>query len=172
MKQIPQNYPFYLYDVPNHAEVKSAILNGIKSMGTHCVIKERQQISNTDWHLSPQLERPYIAYLAPIVEAHLQILLKSSNLFEVEPDLKLANYWFQQYAKNDKHDWHMHEYCIFSNVYYVDLPAGAAKTSFKVGGKEFEVKVSEGQILTFPSCFPHCSKPNKASTKTVISFNY
>jgi hypothetical protein len=172
MKQIPQTYPFYLYDVPNHAEVKPLILESIKSMGTHCVVKEGQQISNTDWHLSPERERPYFEYVKPIIDAHTQALTKSANLFESDYGIKFTHYWFQQYAKGDYHTWHIHEYCLFANVYYVDLPDGAAKTSFKVGDKEFEVEVAEGQILTFPSCFFHCSKPNPAKTKTVISFNY
>ena len=172
MKQIPQTYPFYIYDVPNHAEVKPLILNGIQSMGTHCIMDAYQRISNTDWHLSPKRERPYVKYFMPIVDTHLPALLQSSNLFGVATELRLINYWFQQYAKDDEHNWHIHELSTFSNVYYVDLPAGASKTSFKVGNEEFEVEVVEGQILTFPSCFTHCSKPNKSDTKTVISFNY
>jgi hypothetical protein len=171
MKQVPQSYPFYVYDVPNHTEVKQRILNGISSMGVHSLVEEDQRIANTDWHLSVNYLRPYYEELKNILSAHTQALNLEAKLPEAI-SLNLRNYWFQQYAEGDYHGWHIHENSIFSNVYYVNLPTGAAKTSFKVAGKEFEVEVAEGQILTFPSCFLHCSKPNQVGTKTVISFNY
>ena len=172
MKQIPQSYPLYLYDVPNHSEVKPLILESIKSMGTHSIIKEGQQLTNTDWHLAPKCRRPYFDHLKPVTDAHMQTLMQEANFFEMEFPLAITGCWFQQYAQNDYHTWHVHEGSIFANVYYVDLPEGAAKTTFKVSGKEFEVEVMEGQILTFPTCFIHCSKPNLVGVKTVVSFNY
>jgi mannose-6-phosphate isomerase-like protein (cupin superfamily) len=172
MKEIPQTYPFYLYDVPIHSEIKSLILEGIKSMGTRSVTTAGQQISNTDWYLSERYPRPYFEYLKLVTDVHLNLIMQATDFCNADIELKLLNYWFQQYEESDRHSWHIHEYSVFSNVYYVDLPNGAAKTTFKVSGKEFEVEVAEGQILTFPSCFQHCSKPNKVGTKTVISFNY
>ena len=60
---------------------------------------------------------------------------------------------------------------MFSNVYYVELPDGAAKTSFLVGGEELSVEVEEGCILSFPTTLLHCSKPNKGGRKTVVVAN-
>ena len=38
--------------------------------------------------------------------------------------------------------------------------------------KEFDIDVQEGDILTFPSSYLHCSKPNKSDfTKTIIGFD-
>jgi ectoine hydroxylase-related dioxygenase (phytanoyl-CoA dioxygenase family) len=86
--------------------------------------------------------------------------------------LKVDNYWFQQYKRNDYHSWHIHENGLFSCVYYVDMPNEAPKTTFNILGNETEVSVSEGQVLVFPSYLLHCSKPNKnIKTKTIISFN-
>ena len=170
MKQIPQTCEFYLHDVPNHAEVKHQLLDGIRAMGTHSFIEGLDKISNTDWHLKPDCYRPYFQHLHPIVTPHLRTI--GQRVGVPEGILNMSGYWFQQYLEGDYHGWHIHENSVFSNVYYVDLPEGASKTSFKLGGKEFEVPVKEGQILTFPSCFLHCSKPNSAGIKTIISFNY
>jgi len=61
---------------------------------------------------------------------------------------------------------------LYSNIYYLDLPEGTSKTTFKFIDKEFEVDVEEGDILTFPGSMLHCSKPNTSEhTKTVIAFN-
>lgn len=171
MKRIPQPCEFYLYDVPNHAELKVKILEGIYTTGKHSVMNFVDKISNTDWHQSPSVLRPYFQHLHPVINVHIADLRHTIGL----PDytaLDLTNYWFQQYEEGDHHQWHTHPNSTFSNVYYVDLPEGAVKTSFKFAGNEFEVDVKEGQILTFPACFLHCSKPNKKATKTVVAFNY
>lgn len=169
MKQIPQTYPFYLYDVPNHAEIKPLILDGIRSMGTHSMFVRGQHTSNTDWHLGRDCARPYYTHLVELFAVHSQKLVETSGM---PATLSPVNYWFQQYRNGDYHEWHVHPNVMFANVYYLDLPAGASKTSFKVGDREFEVEANEGQILTFPTCFIHCSKPNLTGVKTVIAFNY
>jgi hypothetical protein len=169
MNKIPQTCEFYTYDVPNHAELKEKILKGISDMGAHSFVEGLDKISNTDWHLKPDTYRPYFPHLHPLLVAHVR---RVGQLVGVpEGVLNISGYWFQQYAQGDYHGWHIHENSVFSNVYYVDLPEGASKTSFSLGGKEFEVSVKEGQILTFPSCFLHCSKANSAGVKTVVSFN-
>jgi hypothetical protein len=169
MKQVSQSYPFYVYDVPNHLEVKTQVLDSIRNMEVHSLVDDGQRITNTDWHLGREYARPYYFHVKELFDTHLRDVLETAGLPDV---LALPNFWFQQYEEGDYHGWHIHPDKVFSNVYYVNLPTGAAKTSFKVAGKEFEVEVTEGQILTFPSCFLHCSKPNQVGTKTVIAFNY
>jgi hypothetical protein len=171
MKRIPQNCEFYLYDVPNHAELKETILKSISDMGVHSLFDSENKISNTDWHLNPNYERFYFQNIREIISTHLGNIMQTHSMPNGEV-LGLLGYWFQQYEEGDYHKWHSHGNCMFSNVYYLDLPEKAVKTSFILAGKEFEVPVKEGQILTFPSCFIHCSKPNKVGTKTVVSFNY
>ena len=169
MKQIPQSYPFYLYDVPDHTNLKAQVLESIRSMEVHPLSDEGQRISNTDWHLGREYDRPYYFHLVELFDTHSRKLVETSG---VPTTLSPPNYWFQQYKEGDYHEWHIHPNRLFANVYYIDLPTGASKTSFKVGDNVFEVEVKEGQILTFPSCFLHCSKPNPTGVKTVIAFNY
>ena len=172
------NIPCYVYvsDVFNHTHFKSIILNSIKNYGIFGMYTgERdldQSIFNTDWHLSDNLHSKnteYSCIINNIIFNHNKAL---SHFLRYEDPINCGNIWFQQYRKNDFHGWHRHKRSVFSNVYYVDLPNNAIKTSFRLLGKEFSVEVKEGQILTFPSFIEHCSKPNLFNNiKTVISFN-
>ena len=82
--------------------------------------------------------------------------------------------WFQQYAKHSKHGWHTHS-ANFTNVYYLQLPAGSPKTQIVSPYDQcnvIEVDVSEGDILVFPSFVIHKAPPNLLDeTKTIISYN-
>lgn len=170
MNIITQKLELLTFDVSNHQNIKQPILDAISSMGTHSNIDNNQSISNTDWHLNSNVYRPYFDYINPIINTigeEIQIMLK------IPERIKLLNYWFQQYKKNDYHTWHIHGGCNFSCVYYVNLNDDNAKTTFRLlDGSEFEVDVKEGSILIFPSYLPHTSKSNNSDvTKTVIAFN-
>jgi hypothetical protein len=171
IETVTQKCHFYVHKVPNHHLIKNKILKAISEMGLHSTADGNQKITNTDWYLPTSYERPYFEYLEPVLLTHVNELAQAVEVSE-HTSISLKNYWFQQYKEGDFHEWHMHENSLFSSVYYVDLPSGAAKTSFKCGEESFDVPVKEGCILTFPACFLHCSKPNKKATKTVISFNY
>jgi mannose-6-phosphate isomerase-like protein (cupin superfamily) len=168
VKEHFQNVPFLVTSIENHADIKRQILNAISQMGVNRFTSSYENVSNTDWNLDSDVFRPYYPLVKLIMDNIAESVTKYFNY--IEP-LTVANYWFQQYEVGDYHNWHIHYRSLFSNVYYVDLPDGAAKTSFKLGNSEFEVDVKEGDILTFPSCFLHCSKPNKVGQKTVVSFN-
>ena len=155
--------------VENHNEIKQLLLEQIESMGTHSIIEPNQSISNTDWHLGPHCTRPYSQLFNDIANNHV---LKVKEILLLNEKLSIINFWFQQYKKNDFHDYHIHGSCLYTNIYYVDLPENSSKTSFKFLDREFEINVEEGDILTIPSCYMHCSKSNQSNyTKTVISFN-
>jgi hypothetical protein len=149
--------------------MKPLIMSAIASMGTHSMVESTQSISNTDWYLPATHARLYWPHVLPSIEHQAKEILAS--LYDQEETMQVSNYWFQQYKEGDFHGWHIHGACTFSNVYYVDLPDGASKTTFRIKGKEFEVDVKEGQILAFPSYYPHCSKPNTRGVKTSIAFN-
>ena len=155
--------------VENHSEIKQSLLEQIESIGTHNIVENNQKISNTDWHLNSNYKRNYIEIIHPLLQNHLDIVKEKLMLID---NLKIINFWFQQYNFLDYHNWHTHNLCFFSSVYYVELPEKSSKTSFKFLNKEFESDVKEGDILTFPSIYLHCSKTNQSQkTKTVISFN-
>jgi hypothetical protein len=168
MKEHFQNVPFLVSPVENHADIKGQLLESIAQMGVNRLTSPFEDVSNTDWNVGRDVLRTYLPLVFPIMEKTATEVKEHFNY--IEP-LSIINYWFQQYEVGDYHNWHVHNGSMFSNVYYVDLPNGSVKTSFKLSGSEFEVDVKEGDVLTFPSCFLHCSKPNTAGRKTVVSFN-
>lgn len=162
---------FFITDVKNHESNKKIILEEIKRMGSFSFCNEKQNISNTNFHIIDGAimdAKPFESVFIPVAMTHLEQIRKKfgyDNIF-------LENFWYQQYEKNDWHGWHNHNNCIFSSVYYLELPDGCSKTTFMIDGKEKEIDVKEGQILTFASYIRHCSKPNKSNKrKTIIAFN-
>jgi hypothetical protein len=161
----------FVSDVYEHSDLKYNILTDINKNAVFSVNDPgREIIYNTDFFINRQFNYfKYSEFVSSVFERHNKAL---SNLLEYEINIVMSEMWFQQYAPGNFHGWHRHNNCTFSNVYYVDLPATASKTTFKFLGREFDVDVKEGQILTFPSFLCHCSKPNKSSNiKTVIAFN-
>ena len=170
--------PVYISDVEEHIEFKNYFLEFLKYKPVSGLRGPagKMHIYNTDYGVNSS-ESAYKKQLYPIITKHndkLSSLLGYSDRCRIKPfnELNDGGIWFQQYQKDNQHDWHRHHFCTFSNVYYVDLPNNAAKTTFRYKGEEFEINVEEGQILTFPSFLEHCSKPNKSDQiKTIISFN-
>jgi hypothetical protein len=166
MELINIEVPFFLHTIKNHVEIKDGILSKIASMGVHSLNDGGQSISNTDWKLPEDHYRPYFTDIQDLFES---VILEIQQELKV-PKIQITNYWFQQYSIGDFHPWHHHANYALSSVYYVNLANGSAKTTFEIAGKEFEIDVKEGQILTFCGFSRHTSKPTK-SDKTIIAFN-
>jgi len=161
----------YVSDVPNHSFFKEWFLNYINSSIIFSMIDKSNDhyIYNTDFFNS-NFHKDYHDVITPIINNH-NLSLFYFLKYKEDYFFRIKKLWFQQYAKGDGHSWHRHD-GVFSSVYYVDLPEGVSTTTFRFQGKEFEIDVNEGQILTIPSFFEHCSKPNKSDKmKTVIAFN-
>jgi len=166
-----ENY-FIKAKINEHDIIKPILLEQIESMGTHSLIEKEQQISNSDYHLSDYYTRNYFHVFNNTVVAKHLIDLKNILLLGSSSNLIMNHYWFQQYKNNDFHSYHLHGTCFYSSVYYLELPEKSSKTTFKILDKEFDIDVEEGDILTFPSSYLHCSKPNKSDfTKTIIGFD-
>ena len=161
--------PFILIEVENHHVLKDLILSEILEMGQHSNIDKHQKISNSDWFLPKEFFRSYFNYIEPVMKNVCHVVKET---MQYKHDIKVDNYWFQQYEYGDYHNWHAHGGALFSCVYYVDIDDKMPKTSFKLFDDEFEIGIKEGSVLVFPPFLNHCSKPNKSKkTKTVIAFN-
>jgi hypothetical protein len=166
---LPQKLPFFLMDVEEHTLVKKTTIDLIEGMGTFSYKNDNQTISSTDWHLSPSHPRPYYEPIKHILQGVCAYITKK---MEYEYPLNIQNYWYQKYNQGDSHPWHVHQNSNFSSVYYLNLPEGCSKTTFKILDEEFSIDVKEGQILSFPGIAMHCSKPNQSKDpKIIISFN-
>lgn len=150
-----------------HKSIKKNILAAISGMGKNPLTRDGEKISNTDWYVPKDVKRKYWDLIEPEVKKFMLNIAKANGAKGAE----LVNYWFQQYEKGDYHEWHVHPVSMYSCVYYLDVPPGT-ETMFKLNSQEIKFPVSEGEMIAFPSCFFHCSKPNLTDkTKTVIAFN-
>lgn len=167
--------PIFIRKISNHNQLKQQILDSIEDMGKFSIFQKSlsnkhtscQKISHTDYHLNRNHKRPYFSIIEPILREHHALLTDVLNVAEI---VVPSNYWFQQYETGDYHGMHVHD-TPFSSVYYVELPGESPKTTLNLFGKEYEIEVHEGDILTFPGFIPHESKENKGERKTIIAFN-
>ena len=161
----------YLSDVNEHEVIKSKFLEFINKNSINSVLTTSgDEIYNTDYFVQqhPSTNNSYLDIIKDPLNNHNDALYKHLKY----DHLPICTVWFQQYKKGNRHMWHRHRNCIFSNVYYIDMPENASRTTFRFLGREFDVDVKEGQIITFPSFLEHCSKPSKSDgIKTVIGFN-
>lgn len=161
------NIPIFVGKNAAHSDMKVNLLASIVSMGTHSICDKSQCIANTDWFLPSNMSRPYWDLFSNIALEHVAAIGQQLQLSSG----RISNYWFQQYKYDNYHSWHVHPTCMFSNIYYLELPTNTQAT-FNLMGNEFTFEVAEGDILTFPNFLIHCSKPNLSnSTKTAIVFN-
>ena len=130
----------------------------VVSLGTN------YNISKTDWKKSFDMNRDYVKYLLKEFTPYI------NNIGE---DLKtekcsIFDMWYQQYNKNDNHEWHNHGVTNWANIYFVELPdeTGTEFLDFKVDD------IKEGDLLTFPAYYMHRSPINKSNErKPIVSFN-
>ena len=161
---------FFVSFVTNHSSIKGELLERFSKRGR--VIREGgDSISRTDWGCEGDVN--YLDILQPIMDDHITNVIKllcPPDVANIKAEERVI--WFQQYERNDEHDWHYHGDCNLSSIYYVELPEGTPITKFSMFGREFSVNVKEGCILSFPSLYPHCSPMNESlDRKSVISFN-
>jgi len=156
---------FFYYNVPEAETHKNNLLKLIDLIPKNPF----EEISHTDWNLPEKFERKYLNYFYDnILSNMMEEQLKYFNCHR----WRVEKSWFQQYGNKSGHQWHMHSQTNFTNVYFLELPDESLKTSLKVGEKEYEYDIKEGQIITFPASIRHRSKYNNTNKrKTVISFN-
>ena len=161
----------FVSDVQDHIRVKEKMLNYLQRKPIYGMIGSKSKIFNTDYYVKnfKEIDNSYYDFINPVLNIHNKSL---SEYLKYEEDIVCNALWYQQYQKGDTHTWHRHQDSIFSNIYFVELPEEASKTTLRFLGKEFQIEVLEGQILTFPSFFEHCSKPSLSERlKTIIGFN-
>lgn len=165
--------PFYVMTVDNHKDIKQKILDLIAKEPKVSKESKNEKIDKYDWS-ETDTNSAYKEYFQFVFENIREKFQQLSS--ELHCDLKLMQYWFQQYTKTGEHGWHNHPYTTWSCVYYVELPDDAPRTKFRsfTDRKEFEIpNLKEGDILIFPGVFHHCSPPNNSeSRKTVVVFNF
>lgn len=160
--------PIIINEFKYHNELKKKLLDSISECDFKNIVYDTTDITRTDYEVSCNKAYQQILKL-PLVE-HMQMQMSSVGY----DDLIIHNMWFQQYEHNSSHGWHVHHNCQWTNVYYLQLPAGTPKIVVwdNLHKISREVPVYEGCILTMPSQLIHKAPENLSdSTKTIISFN-
>ena len=163
--------PILVTKFKQHTALKKQLLESIRLGPGLSLIDNHDNISKTDWNLSADVVRPYLEILtAPLVEH-----LKEAYLPFNSTGFQVHNFWFQQYKENSTHDWHVHQAAQYTNIYYLELPAGSPRTQI-LNPMDFndiiEIEAEEGDIVTLPAAVFHRSPPVVGNLqKTIISFN-
>ncbi len=163
---------FYIVtDVKPHDHLKDILLRYIDEMPEASINDENEDVSKTDWNIPEDYERDYLNCFLNIFKPSLkEMALKLSCT-----KWKVHNAWYQVYKRGDRHGWHAHPGANYSNVYYLSLPNKSISTQlYDPMNKRVikNIKVREGQVLTFPGNVIHRSPVNNNDDqKVVISFN-
>tara|TARA_B100001250_G_scaffold298138_1_gene259632 strand:- start:290 stop:808 length:519 start_codon:yes stop_codon:yes gene_type:complete len=163
--------PYNIFKVKNHLKNKERILMRMSTTGHPLNINGCQaRISKTDWG-NTTTEWYSFALSQGDRELYEKLISKKYKC-----NIAVVNSWFNQYDpySASSHPWHDHPHSELTNVYFVELEDKSLGTVLKnpKTGKDINVRVEEGQILTFHASIMHKSPKNLTnSRKTVISFN-
>ena len=151
-----------------HSKIKDQLLTLINESPNQTINNKTDNILKTDFYIDEY--RDYKKFLLPHLTPHMKEVFRPLQISGFE----LGNMWFQQYIKDNTHDWHIHGNCHWTNVYFVELADANEKTQINniYNNEQINYNATEGDIITFPSFLYHRS-PNIQSDnrKTIISFN-
>ena len=174
MQELTIKTKILLDKLKGHKKIKKDILKLINNYKADSFknkdIYNDDLIKKLDWNNAREWERPWVKVLLPFIKDHFIKCAKKLN-FE---DYFLRALWFQQYAENGMHGWHIHEQ-NYTGVYYLELPQSAPLTELidptDIKNK-FKIKAKEGDIVIFPSFVIHRSgRMQTKDRKTIVSFN-
>ncbi|NBP00408.1 MAG: hypothetical protein EBU90_09845 [Proteobacteria bacterium] len=159
-----ENYfkiPYYIIKMNEHLEIKSRL----QSFIDYAEFQISDEITKSDFHLKKKQD--YQEFILPFLLKNLEKIFQKS-------EIKILDFWFQEYARYSFHPYHTH-YCQWALVYYLNLPEGAGGTVFQEyrSAAEIKPKVQEGDIIIFPGWIKHKSPTNKGSNiKSIVAMNF
>ena len=166
---------YHIFNVKDHLKYRERILNRIIDVGSRHLITvpNKIPISRSDW--SNQGATAWYSFgLSKRDREKYEKSIRGKYRQQGKP--VQVNSWFNQYDERSgsEHPMHDHPNVDLTNIYFVELEDVSLGTILKNPrtDKDMNIKVKEGQILTFPATIMHRSPPNLTdSRKTVISFN-
>jgi len=169
MKIINHKSSLFVQQFPNFSVHKKIILDLISKIPSTKMSTEWENINNTDWELPKDYKREYLDYFYK----HIRGLLDNITHYMGMTRYEITAGWYQQYYKNNFHNWHVHPNCHFTNVFFLELPDVKYKTQiYNSNGEIIKVDAKEGDVITFPAYLNHRSDIIETENrKTVISFN-
>ena len=120
--------------IKEHKKIKQNLLDLIKkSKSEKFTMSVYEQITKTDFNNSN------------VNEEYKDVVIKYIEPYTRVPNFctqQIHDMWFQQYEKGSNHNWHNHEECTHTNVYFVQLPSNNYCTEFYdfITGKSIKAK--------------------------------
>ena len=171
MLKLPITNYYISDDMPNHNTIKKDVLSMIDEApnsnlsGTDNFFEN--EISKLDFNEHGDMNRPWVKRILPEFLDKVGKMVYDIGYMKIH----LKALWYQQYKKNDVHDWHVHGE-NFTGVYYIEYPEGAPATRL-YDTKLIVPEIKEGTICVFPANTPHIApKIDDDLRKTIISFNF
>ena len=157
MKILNFNTKGILKKFKEHENVKKKLLNYFENSNEESYVREEKgellsKINKLDWNSSRNFNREWVIFLKPYLMQHFNECANFLNYNSIE----IKAIWFQQYLKDEIHQWHIHGE-NYTGVYYLN---------------KHIVDAEEGDIVIFPSFLIHQSpKLINSNKKSIISFN-
>ena len=107
----------YILKINEHKEFKQYMLSYISKQPNNSLIELEDNITNTDWKNSHDRNREYVQKFYEVLRPYLSKLTTEIPAKKYQ----INNMWYQQYAKNSKHQWHRHIECNWSAVYFLEF---------------------------------------------------
>lgn len=123
---------------------------------------------------------PHILYKKMFLDAAKDKLHEHARL-HIQPGITGLNYalnimhmWYHQMKKSDYDNWHNHQYCQWSAVYFIEMPEQKYVTEFldPHTQKVIQPDVTAGDMIIFPSFLLHRVPKILTNTrKSIIAWN-
>lgn len=167
---VPVSTNMYLFKTDLHSEIKPQMLDAISQTAFNKAAPGSIGPSKADWSVDSEVKRAYYDLMVRVFSETIEHLKEHL----VVSRTTLTNYWAQQYDNTgSEHPWHTHPGCMYQMVYYAELPDSSVATEYLINNEVVRPLVSEGDVMVFPSIFPHRSPPNISSgRKTIIAMNF
>ena len=152
-----------------HTSLKDKILSSINNSFSEQATDKDNNVNRLDWSQNANPKREWVNILLKPLQEHFNNCAKVLNY----KSCNIKNIWYQQYIKNNIHNWHIHS-DNYTGVYYLEFDnEKASKTEILDNNLNInQVEAKEGDIIIFPSFLIHRSPIIKNDTrKTIISFN-
>ena len=170
IETIPIEVKIIKFNFSFHKTIKKELLNEIDKVKKIDLKRNPDQtrISYCDWDNRKDFNRNWYKLIKIPLSIAFTQTANQLNFF----NYLLQDIWYQQYEKNDCHNWHIHS-DNYTGVYYVEYDKNCKTELYdSVKNKKFYLEAKEGDLVFFPSFIIHRSPMKKESKrKTIISWN-
>ena len=160
-----------IHRLSHHQNIKYRLLSLIQKSQGERIENDNDKITNSDYYLEG-MDIPHYEYFNTfnayaVKDKFYDKLLDTYHVSRLD----VGKVWFQQYDKNDSHNWHSHPGSNLSAIYCLEMKDKESSTEFIDQGKIIRTDAEEGDIIIFPSYMIHrAPKIQTSERKTTINF--